>query len=266
MRLERSRLPGSTVTWTDPTPYGGQDAQGIPTAGLDANGNPASSPKNEIGFNIVVGGATVATVPANVTSWTDTTGLNLAGAKVVAFNVAGSATGSSQTATTGSTTAVAGGAAAAAATATALGTAASGAASTAAAAATTAATAAANAAVANSAAQTAMAAAQAQPPVAFSGANPGTVAGAISLTWANNPLNVLSATGYTNVTGFMLTWADSTGAVLGTATATGTPTGATITGLTSGTNYTFSLIAIGTNAVGSTANNSTAVQAAATAP
>jgi hypothetical protein len=45
-------VTGSTVTWTDPTPYGGQDAQGIPTAGLDALGNKVSSPKNEVGFRV----------------------------------------------------------------------------------------------------------------------------------------------------------------------------------------------------------------------
>jgi hypothetical protein len=92
--------------------------------------------------------------------------------------------------------------------------------------------------------------------VAFSGANPGTVSGAITLTWANNPSNV-SPSGYTNVTGFTLTW---TGPTSGVATATGTPTGATITGLTPGGSYTFTLVA------NAPAGSSTGVTATATAP
>jgi hypothetical protein len=95
-----------TVSWLDTTPVGGQDAQGIPTAGSNAAyPEPTSSPKNEIGFKVVrtvttdiatitapavlaTDGTTVitpattsnvttkadtplATVPANTTSWSN---------------------------------------------------------------------------------------------------------------------------------------------------------------------------------------------------
>jgi FtsP/CotA-like multicopper oxidase with cupredoxin domain len=85
-------VTGSTVSWTDTTPFGGQDAQGIPTAGTNAAyPMPTSSPKNEIGFKIYDGAnALIGTVGANATSWTDATGaLNLTGAQVVAYNAAG---------------------------------------------------------------------------------------------------------------------------------------------------------------------------------
>jgi FtsP/CotA-like multicopper oxidase with cupredoxin domain len=91
-------VSGSTVSWTDTTPAGGQDAQGIPTAGTNAlYPEPISSPKNEIGFKVFNGATLLATLPANVTSWTDATGLlNLTGATVVAYNAAGeSAVGTS---------------------------------------------------------------------------------------------------------------------------------------------------------------------------
>ena len=86
-------LNGTTVTWTDTTPFGGQDAQGVPTAGANAAYPvPTSSTKNEIGFKIqesVNGGAfnTIVSVPANTTSWA---GANPANAyQVVAYNAAG---------------------------------------------------------------------------------------------------------------------------------------------------------------------------------
>jgi FtsP/CotA-like multicopper oxidase with cupredoxin domain len=89
-------LPGApTLTWTDPTPYGGVDADGVPTAGLNVALNyvePTSNTKNEIGFKVqesVAGGAfaTIATVPANVTTWA---GANAAKTyRVLAYNVAG---------------------------------------------------------------------------------------------------------------------------------------------------------------------------------
>ncbi len=47
-------VTGSTVSWTDTTPFGGQDAQGIPTAGTNAaHPEPTSSPKNEVGFKVL---------------------------------------------------------------------------------------------------------------------------------------------------------------------------------------------------------------------
>jgi FtsP/CotA-like multicopper oxidase with cupredoxin domain len=99
-------VTGSTVSWSDTTPVGGQDAQGIPTAGKNAAyPEPTSSPKNEIGFRVYrtvttdettittpavlaadgtvttaavtntvtksVDATLLATVPANTTSWTN---------------------------------------------------------------------------------------------------------------------------------------------------------------------------------------------------
>jgi hypothetical protein len=94
-------LPGATtLTWIDPTPYGGVDVDGVPTAGTNAAKNyvgPTSNPKNEIGFKVqesADGGATYttkATVPANVTSWTGANPANLY--KVLAYNSAGDSTG-----------------------------------------------------------------------------------------------------------------------------------------------------------------------------
>jgi FtsP/CotA-like multicopper oxidase with cupredoxin domain len=101
-------VSGSTVSWTDPTPFGGQDSQGIPTAGSNtAFPITTSSPKNEIGFKVYdAANNLLATVPANVTSWTDSTGaLNLAGATVIAYNAAGgSVAGTLTTATSGTST------------------------------------------------------------------------------------------------------------------------------------------------------------------
>jgi hypothetical protein len=277
---------GSTITWTDPTPFGGQDAQGVPTAGLNATGAKVSSPKNEVGFQISgivdATGNPVATikVPANSTSWTDATGLlNLAGATVVAYNSAGSSPqGTASTSSVGSAT-NAGSAlafnaagqpildangnqmtvaqvAAAAVTNAAVATATTSSAAAATAAAT-AATAAAATATTNTAANTALAAAAGTSPVAFGVAQPAvTTAGSISLTWANNPLNV-SPTGYTNVTGYSLSWS---GASAGTTTLPVTAHGVTVNGLTSAGGYTFSLYAL------APAGNSTAVTTAGTAP
>ena len=104
-------VTGSTVSWTDTTPFGGQDAQGIPTAGTNAaHPEPTNSPKNEVGFRVlrtvttdvttittpaVLTGPVVttpavtattttkaatllATVPANTTSWKDFSGAFIA--------------------------------------------------------------------------------------------------------------------------------------------------------------------------------------------
>ena len=85
----------TTLTWTDPTPYGGVDVDGVPTAGLNVAKNyvePTSNIKNEIGFKIqeqAAAGAwnTVAIAPANVTTWS---GANAAKTyRVLAYNVAG---------------------------------------------------------------------------------------------------------------------------------------------------------------------------------
>ena len=238
-------VSGSTVKWSDPTPVGGLDAQGIPTAGLDATGNKVSSPKNEIGFKILNAGVVIGTSPANSTSWTAPAGVVVpATATVVAFNSAGtSPAGTAATAASGSAansaaaaaTATAGGAAVTAAatavnTAAAAGVAATAAATTAAAAVT----------AANTAANAAASAAAAASPVAFAAANG--VAGEITLTWANAPSNVVAATGFTAVTSYTVTF----GAVTTTVpvTANGVPvTGMSVTGLTSGASYTFSLVA-----------------------
>jgi len=293
---------GSTVTWTDPTPFGGQDSNGVPTAGLDANGNMVSSPKNEVGFKVqetvyttvttqapilplAVGRATqqykpqvtqptthvttvLANVPANTITWTDTTGKLVAASstntlvidpvtkvktttlvvttpEVVAFNSAGTATGNNLTTLgtlvnkvdTGATAGATAASNAAAAAATAATTAASAAATAAATAATTAATTAA----ANTAANSAVAAAAAGTPVSFAVSTDTLgVTGAISLTWFNNPSNVVAATGFTNVTGYTLTWS---GYGTGSATVPAGATGATVTGLTSTQSYNFSLVA-----------------------
>jgi hypothetical protein len=88
--------PGATtLTWTDPTPAGGVDVDGVPTAGFNAAKNyvePTSNIKNEIGFKVQesadgVSFTTVAIAPANVTTWT---GANSAKTyRVLAYNVAG---------------------------------------------------------------------------------------------------------------------------------------------------------------------------------
>ncbi len=91
-------LTGATLTWTDPTPVGGFDAFGVPTAGVAVGGTvPTSNPKNEIGFRIMrsTNGTTytqAAAVPANVTSWIDPAPVANARYQVAAYNVAGVAT------------------------------------------------------------------------------------------------------------------------------------------------------------------------------
>ena len=109
---------GSTVTWVDTTPFGGQDAQGIPTAGSNAkNPEVTSSPKNEIGYKIFVnavidangyvtaGTVPYALVPANVQTWTDPAAAAGSVYSVVAYNAAGdSIPGTAGTTTTASTT------------------------------------------------------------------------------------------------------------------------------------------------------------------
>jgi hypothetical protein len=85
-------VTGPTVSWIDTTPFGGQDAQGVPTAGTNAAyPTPTSSTKNEIGYKIFVNGAATpyATVPANVTSWTDPAPVVGSTYTVVAYNAAG---------------------------------------------------------------------------------------------------------------------------------------------------------------------------------
>jgi FtsP/CotA-like multicopper oxidase with cupredoxin domain len=105
-------VTGNTVTWTDPTPVGGWDKDGIPTAGSFAKPvlaggvlgtpyaiEPTNNAKNEIGFKVTrtlastvttttpavapavlpnvttatTNTVTVAMVPANATSWQDAT-------------------------------------------------------------------------------------------------------------------------------------------------------------------------------------------------
>ncbi|MGI9132976.1 MAG: hypothetical protein ACR2I0_03385, partial [Rhodoferax sp.] len=110
---------GNLVSWIDTTPVGGQDAQGIPTAGRNAAyPDVTSSPKNEIGFKIYRGAtgvlpadmSLVAIVPANTTRWVDAASSSATSDyAVVAFNVAGdSLPGTSTTTTTASATVVAG--------------------------------------------------------------------------------------------------------------------------------------------------------------
>jgi hypothetical protein len=96
----------SPVTWTDPTPFGGWDKDGIPTAGafakpVGAGGvlgapyavEPTNNPKNEIGFKVIENGnlaSPVALLPANATSWADAAKFNpLSAYTVVAYNAAG---------------------------------------------------------------------------------------------------------------------------------------------------------------------------------
>jgi hypothetical protein len=418
-------LSGSKVTWADPTPFGGQDADGIPTAGYDVNGNLTNSPKNEIGFRVqqrvtnvvateqpqttttytitsatvainnfsqgsgytgvpvvtingtklsgtaptvtatVSGGkvtsvtisasiaiysskptisiaspgkakgqnsasaptittpsttiiakdasgnilyqaskqskqqpapvvTTLATVPANTTSWTDTKGLiavpaapvvsvdptslvrttttQTVAAEVIAFNNAkdsrgkyagDSAVGTATTAASGSATnagAVAGAAAATAATQALVTTA-----TVAAQKAADAEAAVATAAAAQTAADAALAAVDAQNPLSFTAAaaTPA-VSGALSMTWANNPANI-SASGYTNVSGYTLSWTQAatpvgSGAPVGSASFGAKSRGATVTGLTPAS-YDFSLVAKGANGKSSTAATVPAVVA-----
>jgi FtsP/CotA-like multicopper oxidase with cupredoxin domain len=107
-------VSGGKVTWVDTTPVGGVDAQGIPTAGVNAAyPAPTSSPKNEIGYKIYVnavldatGHVSAAAVPnavalANATSVAAPAGATTANTVVVAYNAAGnSKAGTSATAFT----------------------------------------------------------------------------------------------------------------------------------------------------------------------
>jgi FtsP/CotA-like multicopper oxidase with cupredoxin domain len=88
----------SELIWTDPTPAGGWDADGVPTAGTTAfdvinntpfTVEPTNNAKNEIGFIVkdAATGLEVKRLPANATSWTVAdTALTY---QVVAYNVAG---------------------------------------------------------------------------------------------------------------------------------------------------------------------------------
>ena len=113
-------VASNQVTWTDPTPVGGWDKDGVPTAGALGKNlttgatfaiEPTNNPKNEIGFKVFrtvtttatttspavidpvttlettpassttttsKAPSTVALVPANATSWTDTQPVTLA--------------------------------------------------------------------------------------------------------------------------------------------------------------------------------------------
>ena len=304
-------VAGSTVTWTDTTPYGGVDLNGIPTAGISvATGyaEPTSNPKNEIGFKIVnAAGGTIATVPANVTTWTDPTGsANLAGASVVAYNVAGDSVAANIPVAVAPTAAAIAAAQAAAAAAAAAPAAAVAAAGTGAAAAATAAgipaapigltqtvdpltgdvtvnwTASAGATsyivTYGSPATTATVLAPlttflipaanangnvsvvavgtggssqasaglyngvALVPVAVT-ATTGITTGSVTLTWANNPLNV------NNVSNLQLTWTNDAGVVetkLFAPSSTGVTVGDSLAPLTTGKTYSFTLVALST--------------------
>ena len=303
-------VSGNTLSWTDPTPVGGQDAQGIPTAGTNAAyAAPASSPKNEIGFKVqlasAAGVSTVAWLPANTTSWTDPAGaLNATTASqysVIAYNAAGdSAAGTSSTATSGGAI-LATAAAAAAPTFSAPGPAnvpppatptgltqtlnangtvtlswnavagarnylvSYGGKTFRTAASLTPPTTLTLAAASNgnvsvvaanagglSAASSTLYNGVAYSPVAFT-ANPGTNPGTITLTWANNPLNV------NNVSGLTLSWTGAAGAI--SHVFDPGSTGTTVSGLTTGNPYSFTLTA--TSTLGNSAPLSSA---AVTAP
>ena len=85
------------VTWIDTTPFGGQDAQGIPTAGTNAAyPEPMTSPKNEVGFKVYRGNTLAATLPANTTAWTDPSGSSPSVYTVVAYNAAGDSAAGTQ--------------------------------------------------------------------------------------------------------------------------------------------------------------------------
>jgi hypothetical protein len=88
-------------------------------------------------------------------------------------------------------------------------------------------------------------------PVAFS-VSPGTVARTLTLNWANDARNV------NNVTGFTLNWTRGGNAV--SATFAPNSTGATVIGLTTGTSYTFTLVANSRN------GNPSTLPISATAP
>lgn len=285
-------VSGNTLSWVDPTPIGGQDAQGIPTSGSNAAyPAPTSSPKNEIGFKVqmqtAAGISTIALLPANTTSWTDASGqLNNASAaqySVVAYNAAGdSMPGVSGTAVSGG--AILASAAAATLpsfaapgpvtlppppapsgltqTANANGTvtiswnAVAGAKSyivsyggrvyrtpssatppttlTLSAASNSNVSVVARSATGLSAPSSSLYNGVAYAPLAFTAA-PGKNAGSITLTWANNPLNV------NNVSGIALSWPGAAGPI--SHIFSPQSTGTTVTGLTTGSSYSFTLTA-----------------------
>jgi hypothetical protein len=78
---------------------------------------------------------------------------------------------------------------------------------------------------------------QTQPPVTFTGAADAVGSGAITLQWANNVLNI------NNVAGLELTWTPNGGPAV-VKTVAPTTTGATVTGLSIGTSYSFTLRAV----------------------
>ena len=85
-------VSGTTVSWIDTTPFGGQDAQGIPTAGTNTRyPEPTNSPKNEVGFRVYRGATLLANLPANTTKWTDSnfSSTSTDTYSVVAWNAAG---------------------------------------------------------------------------------------------------------------------------------------------------------------------------------
>jgi FtsP/CotA-like multicopper oxidase with cupredoxin domain len=103
-------VAGTTVSWTDPTPLNGIDSKGAPTAGINlAFPSPTNSSRNEIGFRVYANGGTtpVATLPANVTSWTDASVSATNVYTVAAYNAAGEgAAGNSGTLASGGAGAV----------------------------------------------------------------------------------------------------------------------------------------------------------------
>jgi hypothetical protein len=206
----------ANVTWVDTTPVGGQDAQGIPTAGTNAAyPTPISSPKNEIGYKIYVnavldaaghvtaGTLPAATVPANVTSWPAPVGATTANTVVVAYNAAGdSLPGTGSTTTTASTTVTA-----------------------------------------------------ATPPASTPGttAATGALIDATGKIVTLSAARTATLTGATiDLTGKIVTVASTTGLVAGAAVTGGTvPAGATIVAITSPTTFTLSVAATGTLPVAS---------------
>jgi hypothetical protein len=278
-------LNGTTLTWMDPTPPGGIDANGVPTAGkvLLANGlytEPTNNTKNEIGFKVLESGTGIekARVPANVTSWTGA----VAGMQyqVIAYNVAGDSvagvsaapdalvgvvapvstapavaapgapTGFNQSLISGQTVLnwnpVAGATGyvvtvngvPTAGVACAPGT--TGQFCLGGVTGQTIAVVAVGAGGNSTAASLLNGAAYAPVALTATQGNAGPQKGAITLTWANNPMNV------NNVSGLTLTWSLKGSAVTTSKNFAPTDTGATIVGLTPDKDYNFSLVANGT--------------------
>jgi hypothetical protein len=312
---------GGVLSWTDPTPFGGVDKDGVPTAGTTAglpgatySVEPTNNPKNEIGFKVIRtevttvttttpaavatdpavvtvttsnGAPTVALVPANMTSWTDTTVLPPATSTpadalgvttdttysaaygVKAYNMAGESNGSSvvqtvpdaaptlptsvipvagqaapptglvQTGTSLSWNTVAG----ATAYVVTVGGVSQTVTNTTVALNGTAGTVTVAAVVDGTTGQAASAFnGNAYSPVAVTATTQrittGTNGSAVTLTWANNPLNV------NNVKTLTLTWGQGNSAGSSQTFVAGS-TGATIIGLTADKDYTFRLVANG---------------------